>query len=438
MRALLLILALGVLAGCAQSSLRPVAAPAEAMIAQNNWLGAIRYYQTELARDPDNAELRRGYLAVAESAVEHFTSEARRFAKLQDFSSAQLQLQQGLAVVPDSTLLRDELSRIEDLRRSRLVYRDAVASARLGRRTQAMNRVEEALALDPDYGDALKLLARLNAEAASEQTVQPIRLRTSAPVTVNFRNAGFKEAALALGQAYGVNMIFDADLQDRPISLFAEDVTFAQAFELLLRSNRSFYRRLGKNSVVIAPDTPDGRAAYEDYLVRTFFLASMEATNAADLISRSLGITNVTANEAANSVTVRDSRERMALVAKLLDSNDRSPAEVVMEVEILEVNRTKSEQLGLDFGSQITITPPALTVGEFNSRGDVQAATNASVLSLPAATFRFFKQDVDAKTLASPRIRTLDKQEALIHIGDRVPLQVFDHSGCHRADPDNI
>ena len=423
MRGLVLILVGALLAACAETSLRPVAAPAEAMIAQQNWLGAIRYYQTALTNDPDNAELRRGYLAVAESAVTHYVTEARRFADLQDFSSAQLQLQQGLAAVPDSTLLREEIERIGDLRQSRVHFRDAVASARLGRRTQAMTRVEAALALDPEYDDALDLLERLNAQAAADSTVQPIRLRTSAPVTVNFRNAGFKEAALALGQAYGVNMIFDADLEDRSISLFAEDVSFAQAFELLLKSNRSFYRRLGRNSVVIAPDTPEGRAAYEDYLVRTFYLSEMDATTAADLVSRSLGITNVTANEAANSITVRDSRERMLLVSQLIDSNDREPAEVVMEVEILEVNRTKSEQLGLDFGSQITVSPPALTVGGFNSSGEVVAATNASTLSLPAATFRFFKQDVDAKTLASPRIRTINKREALIHIGDRVPLR---------------
>ena len=46
MRGLVLILVGALLAACAETSLRPVAAPAEAMIAQQNWLGAIRYYQT--------------------------------------------------------------------------------------------------------------------------------------------------------------------------------------------------------------------------------------------------------------------------------------------------------------------------------------------------------------------------------------------------------
>lgn len=412
------------LVSCSEQSLRPVPSEAEKLIAQENWSVALAYYRERLARDPDDAELLRGYYAVVEAAVNHFVDESRRYANLDDMGAAEAQLSQGLFFVPDSTLLKDEMARIRDLKRARSLYRDGASAARLGRGSQAISKLEEALALDPEYSDALRLLERLYDAQTQSRGIQPIRLRTNAPVTLTFRDAGFKEAMLALGQAYGVNIIFDAGVENRPISLFAENVTFVQAFELLLKSNRTFYRRLGRNSVVIAPDTAEARAQYEDYVVRTIYLDSSDPTAIADLISRSLGIQTITANEASNSVTIRDSRERVALAEQLVASNDRRPAEVVMEVEILEVNRTKSEQLGLDFGSQVTVTPPStLTVRDFDSLNDIQDATNVSALSLPAATLRFFKQDVDAKTLASPRIRTLDKEEALIHIGDRVPLR---------------
>jgi general secretion pathway protein D len=52
------------------------------------------------------------------------------------------------------------------------------------------------------------------------------------------------------------------------------------------------------------------------------------------------------------------------------------------------------------------------------------AIKQTAVLTLPSATFRFFKQDVDAKTLANPRVRVLNGKSAKIHIGDRVPLRV--------------
>ncbi len=418
------IVAIVTLASCGEQSLRPVSGPAGKMIAQEDWSGALNYYRQQLASDPDNADIVQGYYAVVEKVVNHHVDEARRYINLGDFSAAEAQLGQGLYYVPDSTLLRDEMVRIRDLKRARALYRDGAASARLGRGNQAIKYLEEALALDPDYTDALRMLDRLYDGRSQSQGIQPIRLRTNARVTLTFREAGFKEAMLALGQAYGVNMIFDAGVENRQISLFAENVTFVQAFELLLKSNRTFYRRLGKNSVVIAPDTAEARAQYEDYVVRTIYLDSGEASEIADLISRSLDVQTITANESSNSVTLRDSREKVALAEQLVQANDRRPAEVVMEVEILEVNRTKSEQLGLDFGSQATVSPPStLTVEDFNSLDDIQDATNVSALSLPAATLRFFKQDVDAKTLASPRIRTLDKREALIHIGDRVPLR---------------
>ena len=412
------------LTACGEPSLRPVAAPAEKMIANEDWSTAIAYYRERLRGNPDDAELLRGYYAVIEATVDHFSGEARRYIGLNDIGAAEARLQQGLFFVPDSTLLKDELGRVQDMKRARRLYRDGSAAARLGRGSQAIAKLEQALSLDPDYNQALEMLERLYDAQNQSRGIQPIRLRTNAPVTLTFREAGFKEAMLALGQAYGVNMIFDAGVENRPITLFAEDVTFVQAFELLLKSNRAFYRRLGKNSVVIAPDTAEARAEYEDYIVRTIYLDSGDAVEMADLISRSLGIQTITASESANTITIRDSRERVALAEQLVEANDRRPAEVVMEVEILEVNRTKSEQLGLDFGSQATVSPPStLTIQEFNSLNDIQDAINVSALSLPAATLRFFKQDVDAKTLASPRIRTLDKREALIHIGDRVPLR---------------
>ena len=142
-----------------------------------------------------------------------------------------------------------------------------------------------------------------------------------------------------------------------------------------------------------------------------------------DLIARSIGVETVSVNPEARTVTIRDTRERVAMAEQLVNANDRAPAEVVMEVEILEVNRSKSEQLGLDFGSQIALATPTVDVREFNSLDDIADAVNTSALSLPAVTLRYFKQDVDAQTLANPSIRTVDGDEALIHIGDRVPLR---------------
>ena len=436
MKRFLLVVAALTLISCGEQSLRPEPSASASGVAREDFLNTIQTYRQSLAADPTNVSLREGLLAVTERAEAYYVAEARRYSDTGDFGSALGLVQQGLAVVPDSAILANEQVQLQERNRSATIYNEAAAAARLGRLDRGMDLVERSLALDPSNQQAISLFNAINNQMLQTEGLSPIRLSTSAPVTVNFSNAGFKEAALALGQNYGVNMVFDAGIEDRPVTLFAEDVTFEQAFALLLKTNGAFYRRLGRNSVVIAPDTPEGRAAYEDYLVQTFYLESMDATAAAALISQSLGIANVSVGEESNAVTVRENRERLALVAQLLSNNDRALAEAVIELEILEVNRNKSERLGLDLGSQISVSPPASPISTLFPGSEARDTLSASVVSLPAATLRFFKQDVDAETLASPRIRTVDKREALIHIGDRVPLRsstIVDATGQTRT-----
>ena len=393
------------------------------LVDQQSWGTALAHYRTLLRRDPDNAEHRRGYFETIERLEARVIGDARRAARHGDIAAAEGAIGQALTLVPESTLLREELARVEDMKAARGYYRDAVVAARAGRRDRGLKLVEEALAHDPDLHPALSLLETLHAADDGRERLHPIRLETGAPVTMNFRDASFKEAALALGRAYGVNMIFDAELTDRPVSVFAENVSFVQAFELLLRANGAFYRRLGQNSVVIAQDSADKRAEYEDYVVRTFFVRSGSAQSIADTLTRTLGLQQISVDEAENTITVRDSAERVVLADQLINANDTRAAEVSMEVEILEVNRNKSEELGLDFGSQLRLRPSGLEAAEVFPVESLGDALSGSAVVLPTASLRYLKQDVDARTLASPRIRAVNGRPAQFHVGDRVPLR---------------
>ena len=395
----------------------------DALIDQQSWTAALAHYRTLLRRDPDDADSRRGYFETIERLEAKAIADARRLAAHGDLASAEGVLAQALLLVPESTLLREELARTQERKEARALYRDAVVAARAGRRDRGLEIVERALSKDPDYHAALSLLETLHAAEDRRERLHPIRLATGAPVTMNFRDASFKEAALALGRAYGVNMIFDAELADRPVSVYAEGVDFVQAFQLLLRSNGAFYRRLGANSVVIAQDNDAKRAEYEDYVVRTFFVRSGSAQTIADTLTRTLGLQQISVDEAENTITVRDAAERVVLADQIINANDRRAAEVLMEVEVLEVNRNKSERLGLDFGSQITVRPDRIAVADVFPIDDLDDGLSSSAVVLPATAFRYFKQDVDARILASPRIRAVNGRPAQFHVGDRVPLR---------------
>ena len=61
------------------------------------------------------------------------------------------------------------------------------------------------------------------------------------------------------------------------------------------------------------------------------------------------------ANAAANSITVRATADVAGIVERVIAANDKPPAEIVIDVEIVEVSRERAKRYGLDL-SQYSIT----------------------------------------------------------------------------------
>ncbi|UWQ00200.1 hypothetical protein [Aliiroseovarius crassostreae] len=401
----------------------------------SHWPVTVSLAREKAYAYPDQSEHRTALLSAIQGAEDHYLKSGRAVLAEGDLGSAEGLFSKGLLVVPESQLLRAALEDIKDRRRSQALMAQGRSSLKLGRTERAISQLEEALQVDPNNREALQLLNRAYGSNPIHTAPKPIRLKSSAPATVNFRDADMKDAFLALGKNYGLNIIFDAGLDDQRLSLYAERVSFDQAFRLMLKASGTHFRPMGDNAVLIFKDSPEARAANSDYHVRTFFLETAPAEQIRGLVERVLDVSNVSANTDNNSITLRATREKLALADRLIRANDRRLAEVSMEVEILEVNRTKSENLGVDYGSQITVSPPKLTLSQIRD-GSAESELASSVVTLPAASIKFFKQDVDARTLASPRIRTVSQKPATIHIGDRVPLRaatVLDPNGQTRT-----
>ncbi len=427
-------LGLFTVSACEEDRTRPqslVAAPQDG----SQWPSIVASARNKVSTSPDKGEYRTALLSAIQSAEDYYISAGRRMLDEGDIASAEGVFSKGLLVVPESQALRSEMEDIKDKKKSNALMSQGRSSLKLGRNERAISQLEEALQYNPNNREALRLLNNAYGSTSIHTAPKPIRLKSSAPVTVNFRDADVKEAFLTLGKNFGVNIIFDAGLEDSEVTLYADRVSFDQAFKLMLKASGNHFRPMGQNSVLIYKDNAESRAANSDFHVRTFYLESAPAEQIRALIERVLDVQNVNANVENNSITLRATREKLALADRLIRSNDRGTAEVSLEVEILEVNRTKSENLGVEYGSQITISPPTLTRGQIRN-GEASTALNSSVVTLPATSIKFFKQDVDARTLASPRIRTVSQKQATIHIGDRVPLRaatVLDSNGQTRT-----
>ncbi len=269
------------------------------------------------------------------------------------------------------------------------------------------------------------------------------------PVALNFRDAKLKDVLQAVCEPYNLNFVFDKNADNLDVSVSARNVNFEQGFNMVLQAANAGYKVLGPNSIFVYEDTPEKKKQYADLYFKTFHLSTLKAERMAEILKAAMEIKTLVANNDLGTIQVRDLRDTLDVVEKLIAANDRKPAEIMLNVEILEIDRNKSDQLGIDWGSQISVTPQAIPTDAASAAtaaatGGVSAVTSAttsnagatlqglaqgspllrqSTVTLPTVTLNYLKSVVNSRTLSNPRIRTVDGQPAKIHVGDRVPLQ---------------
>ncbi len=417
------------LAACALSPIER----AEELAQQDEWLKAVVEYRKAAGAHPNDVEYKSRLRRTELRAADFYYQRGQALLEQGRLDEAVVQFQQGLAALPSHPKLQQAMGDTIARNEAGNLYQEGVSLRQAGKLDDARRQFQKALEAYPDHKEATTALAELKKED-QEKFSEGFALTSKAPVTLNFRQTDLKQAFEFLAKAFGVNVIFDESVKAVPVTLFAKEVTFEQGLNLLLATSRTFYKKIGPNTMLVAPDSKEKRGQYEDHLVRTFHMNTVRAKEMADILKGLVTIKKLIVNEQLNTIAIRDTEDVIKLSERIIDTNDRKPAELILDVEILEVNRSKSERLGLDFGtySVTASVPQPVPLG-----GSVRAAIRASaLLTVPPVTFRFFKQDVDAKVLANPKIRVINGRLAKIHIGDRVPLRaatIVDATGQTRT-----
>ena len=391
---------------------------AEEYAAQDEWMKAVLEYRKAYAKHPDDVEYKSRLKQTELKAADFYYQRGVHLLEQDNIDGAIVQFQQGLAAMPEHSklmqIMNEALARKEagSLYQEGLTYRDA------GKPEDARRQFQKALNIYPDHKQARAALAEIQKEAEGKE-IERLALTSKAPITLNFRQTDLRAAFEFIAKSFGINVIFDEGFKSTPVTLYAKDVTFEQGLNLLLTTTRTFYKRIGPNTILVAPDTKDKRGQYEDHMMRTYNLNTVRAKEMADILRGVITIKKIIVNEQLNTLVIRDTEEVHRLVERMVDLNDKKPAEIILEVEIMEVSRKKAEKLGLDFGSyEVKASVPAYPL-----TSSFSSVKGTGTLTVPSVILRFFKQDVDAKTLANPKIRVLNGKAAKIHIGDRVPLR---------------
>jgi general secretion pathway protein D len=403
---------------------------AENLAAREEWSQAVNEYRKLYAQHPGDVEYRSRLAQAQLKASDFYYQRGVRLAEQGNLDAALVEYQLGLTAVPEHPKLLNAMNDALARKEAETLYQEARGALEAGKGPEARRSLERAVETWPGHKAAGELLAQLRARDG-EQAAERLALTSRAPVTLNFRQTDLKAAFEFLARSFGVNVVFDEGVKSVPVTLFVKDVTFEQGLQLMLATTKTFHKVIGTNTILVAPDAKDKRAQYEDHLVRTYYLNTIRAKEMAEILKGVVAVKKLTVNDLTNSLVVRDTEDVLKIAEKVIETSDRRPAEMILDVEILEVSRTKAEQLGLDFGQSITVAYPQFTVS-----GSWSNAIRAGTVTLPPTTLRFFKQDVDAKILANPKVRVVNGKMAKIHIGDRVPLRsstVVDATGQTRT-----
>lgn len=398
---------------------------------QGDWLQVVMDRRAAVNEAPQNSHAHIQLEKAEMAAAAHFLKQGDAKRAEGKMDEAIAEYRSGLIARPNGEMLKLAMGKALAAKEAQNQYQQAISFIQLDRFDEAEKRLQDALDLNPDHASARERLQYLQNRKANLRERRSI-FSSGERISLNFNETDVKDVFLYLADAYNLNVIFDNEVQRQPISLRAEKVTLKQAVDLLLRASHSQVKQIGSNTVLVAPDTEEKRSEYQDRMLRTYSLNSIKAADMAEIIKASLNLDTVVINEQMNTLSVRETEDMLPLVENLVVANDQPAGEVILDVEVLEVDRTKTEQLGLNLGEQVTLDYPQYTVSD-SFRDSV---LRKGVVTIPTITFNYLKKDVDATILASPSLRAVDKQEARLHIGERVPLRsstILDATGQTRT-----
>lgn len=415
----LLCLCAVLLAGCASTLARDEGL---ALIEQGHYEAGLGQLAEAAQSAPRDTATQMALVNSRTRVVSMLLAQADRQRAQEDFANAQLGYQRVLGIEPGNLRASEALHQLEQRRNIDEMLRQGQAALRRADLLGAERQVRAVQALEPGHVDAAELQRNIEL-IRNRQVVQhpQLKSRLQKPVTLEFRDANLKVIFEALSQAAGMNFIFDKDIRpDLKATLFVRQVKIEDAVALLLQQNQLHQKVVNDNTIFIYPDAPQKLKDYQDLLMRTFYLTNIDANTAMSMVKTMLKTRDVFIDERLNTLTMRDTADVVRMAEKLFQSQDQSSPEVVLEVEVMEVSRQRILDLGLQWPN---------TFGLINSDGSGVAILNqlkginsGRITISPSPQLRINAQDNMVNTLASPVIRVSNREQARIHIGQRVPI----------------
>lgn len=429
-----LALAAATLAGCAASN---AYREGSAMLAEGKHEQGFAKIEEAIKHDPRNAQYRISLANQRASLVNSLVlmgEGARRDGRLSEAEQAYRQAQR---FDPPNVMAHQGLEALAVARRHRLALGEAEALFKKGGvpdLAAARDTLRTVLAENPKQREALNLKARME-QARAKEARADLKLGAAfrQPISLEFRDAPLRSVLEVVAKVSGLNFYYDKDIRaDLKATVFAKNTTTEDAIRILLVTNQLEQKVLNDNSLLIYPSTPQKLKEYQTLAVRTFYLTNADVKAVSNSIKTIVKSKDVVIDERLGIIIVRDTPEAIRMAERIVALQDLGDSEVMLDVEIMEVKRSRLMELGVQWPSQLALSPLQVALG---APGVGQPATapltlaalrglNSSLIgaTIGNVTIKANKEDQNGNILANPRIRVRNKDKAKVQIGDRVPV----------------
>jgi general secretion pathway protein D len=365
---------------------------------------AVVEYTKALRLDPDSGTARSGLERNKARATEEHLLRARRLAAIGKFDEAVVEYGVAAELSPANSTVDEEL------RSTRNKLRAKVAVTREGK-TELQSLIDRTRDLPPPGLDL----------------PQNVKM----PGSLIFRDASSRDVFTAIARLGGISMVFDPQFREAPVTVDLRNATLDDALSAVAGATRTFFRVNAPQTVIVVPDTPAKRREYEEEIVRTFYLSNADPKETMDMLRLVLDARRLSLLTATNAIVIKDTPEHVVAASRVLSAIDKARPEVIIDVQLLEVDRTRLLEYGLQVASPGSpgINGSVTVATDANQTLTLQMLKNLTasdilLTNLPGLYYRLLKSDANTRILANPQLRASEGATASARFGDRVPVPV--------------
>ena len=424
MKKLLLLLGVLALVGCAHETLTH----GQELIEAGNEEQGLAKLEQAMKDHPNDVEIRNYYLRHKAVAVQRYLQIGDNARSSGSIDAAEAAYQRAQRFDPANANAQAGLDAVARERASAGLVKEADEALKRGDGQAALAKAQEALKANPTQREARAIARKVEEQRVKADMTSPqLAAALKNTITLELKDAPVRTVFELISKRAGLNFVYDRDVPpDLKVTVFVKDTTIEEVIRFVLVTSQLERRTLNPNTVLIYPNSPAKTQAYRELTVKSFYLANADAKQTANMLRSLVKTRDLFVDEKLNMIVIRDTPEAVRMAEKLIANQDLGEAEVMLEVEVLEVGQNQLTQAGVQWPGQVSLG----IVGAGGVPGQITGTEakgfNSGLVRLnvgdPLVALNLRQQAGRTNVLANPRIRVKSKEKARIHIGDKVPV----------------